>query len=82
MQRPLNREELLTVSDVLKSHTAYLLKAFDELSSGNASGDKIQAISNAVTSEMLRLGFDENDEPNDLGIKLENIVSNLDFRDR
>lgn len=71
----MNKDMLIILEECLKSHRPDLLWVLENTEVIDEKlGNELRSVVNAV---LIEKGLNENDEPNDLGIKLENLIDKL-----
>jgi hypothetical protein len=76
-KRTLTDEEKTMLINSLQKHKPSLLGEVELLDSGLLSNETIDDMRDAIGSELMDKGFREDDEPNEYGNKLENLIDTL-----
>jgi hypothetical protein len=73
----LKEEERTLLFYCVQAHRPKLLQKISQLEKGLLSNDTVNEIRGAVTDELTDRGFKSDWEPNEYGIKLENLIDKL-----
>jgi hypothetical protein len=76
-KKGLNDDEKNLLMLCLKKHAPDLIVKFNQLDSGLLCSDDINEMREAVGSELANKGFKPDWEPNEYGLRLEDLISQL-----
>lgn len=73
----MNDSEAEDLKQLISSHMGYLKEVENKVVEGSASTDDIDLIESILSYELTRVGFDENDDPNNVGLRIENLIDKV-----
>ena len=76
-RKTLNNEEKRTLLHCLTKHNPKLVEKLGELNLGLLDPETINEMRDAVGIELVGKGFKPDDEPNQYGLELENLIDRL-----
>lgn len=79
MEEMLSGEQYQTIEDVLHLRFKYLEESLARLKDHTNNKEDERVLQEVLSEEFSRIGLHTDDEPNDLGKKIDEIVSKLDF---
>ena len=77
MSNDLTEEEKSLLILCLKSHAPELLQQINRLFLKQLDHETVNKMRNAVGGELADKGFEKNSEPNEYGLKLEDLIDRL-----
>ena len=63
--------------EIFESYKSYVTRLEAKLAKGIAGTDDIESIDAILSHELTRAGLNDNDEPNELGMKIERLIDKL-----
>ncbi len=81
MPKKISNDELQVVEGVIRSRFDYLKSCLENLKQDKISTDDRTALVNVLSEEFARSGLGIDDEPNDFGKEIDEIIGKLDFED-
>lgn len=76
-KRSLNSQEKALLLHCLKKHAPSLVSEFDLLDRGLVDAEKVNKMREAIGDELVAEGLNADDEPNEVGLKLEDLIGRL-----
>jgi len=73
----LNTEEKRLLLECLSKHGPDLIKEMDKLDTGELESEIVNEMRSAITDEFVQNGLKKDDEPNEYGLELEDLIDKL-----
>jgi hypothetical protein len=73
----LTKEEKNLLTYCLEKHNPELLSEINNLNLGHVNNQMVNKIRDTIGSELIAKGFNNKWEPNEYGLKLENLIDRL-----